>query len=240
MALLEVYADVGCPFTHVGLAWVVERRRRLGREDLAVHVRSWPLELVNGRPLDPATVADHVRELRQQVAPDLFGGFDPAAFPTTTLPALALAASAYDRGLGVGESVSLALRHALFEEGRDVSDPDVLGEVARAHGLEAPAATRRRCAASGTRAGRAGSGARPISTAGPTTSSAHHSTSGATPRATCRSTARWNCSTLSSPTAWGSHRPRRPPERPAPRTYGHAAARAAACGRPDQRRATAG
>ena len=136
MALLEVYADVGCPFTHVGLAWVVERRRRLGREDLAVHVRSWPLELVNGRPLDPATVADHVRELRQQVAPDLFGGFDPAAFPTTTLPALALAASAYDRGLGVGESVSLALRHALFEEGRDVSDPDVLGEVARAHGLE--------------------------------------------------------------------------------------------------------
>ncbi|MGO9458137.1 MAG: DsbA family protein [Acidimicrobiales bacterium] len=136
MALLEVYADVGCPFTHVGLAWVVERRRRLGREDLAVHVRSWPLELVNGRPLDPAAVADHVRELRQQVTPDLFCGFDPAAFPATTLPALALAASAYERGLGVGEAVSLDLRRALFEEGRDVSDPDVLDEVARAHGLE--------------------------------------------------------------------------------------------------------
>jgi predicted DsbA family dithiol-disulfide isomerase len=135
VALLEMYADVWCPFTHVGLAWVVERRRRLGRDDLAVRVRSWPLELVNGRPLDPVTVADHVRELRQQVAPDLFRGFDPATFPTTTLPALALAASAYDRGLAVGEAVSLDLRRALFEEGRDVSDPDVLGEVTRAHGL---------------------------------------------------------------------------------------------------------
>jgi predicted DsbA family dithiol-disulfide isomerase len=135
VALLEVYADVWCPFTHVGLTWVRSRRTRLGRDDLAVHVRSWPLELVNGRPLDPSAVAEHVRELREQVSPGLFSGFDPATFPTTTLPALALAAAAYEHGLDLGWTVSLALRQALFEEGRDISDLRVLDEVARAHGL---------------------------------------------------------------------------------------------------------
>ncbi len=31
--------------------------------------------------------------------------------------------------------VSLALRDALFEEGRDVSDPSVLAAIARTHGI---------------------------------------------------------------------------------------------------------
>lgn len=61
---------------------------------MAVRVCSWPLELVNGTPLDPGEVAGHVRDLRAQVAPDLFARFDPATLPRTTLPALALAAAA--------------------------------------------------------------------------------------------------------------------------------------------------
>jgi len=134
--VIEVYADIWCPFTHVGLRTVVRRRTELGRGDLAIRVRSWPLELVNGAPMDVESTAAHIAELREQVAPDLFSGFDPRTFPRTTLPALGLAAQAYKEDGETGEAVSLALRDALFEEGRDISRPDVLAELARAHGIE--------------------------------------------------------------------------------------------------------
>jgi predicted DsbA family dithiol-disulfide isomerase len=98
-------------------------------------VRAWPLELVNGSPLDPRATAEHVDALRAQVAPDLFAGFDAEHFPRTSLPALALAAAAYRRSDAIGEAVSLALRDAIFEEGRDISCPDVLADVASAHGI---------------------------------------------------------------------------------------------------------
>ncbi len=140
MAVIEVYADIWCPFAHVGLGAVVRRRKEMGRGEEGLRVRAWPLELVNGAPMDPATTAEHVRDLRDQVAPDLFTGFDPAHFPPTTLPALALVTAAYGQGDGTGEAVSLALRHALFEEGRDISNPDVLDGMAEAHGVTAPSA----------------------------------------------------------------------------------------------------
>jgi 2-hydroxychromene-2-carboxylate isomerase len=129
-ATIEVFADVRCPFTHVGLRRLVERRKAAGRFDVRLWVRAWPLELVNGEPLDPALIQDEVDELRRQVAPDLFRGFRPDSFPTTSLPALGLAASAYQLNADLGERVSLALRSALFEQGRDISDPAVLAEVA--------------------------------------------------------------------------------------------------------------
>ena len=67
---------------------------------------------------------------RAQVAPDLFRGFEPAQFPSSSLPALALASGAYWQGVAQGEAVSLALRVALFEEGLDISDPAVLATIA--------------------------------------------------------------------------------------------------------------
>ncbi len=73
--------------------------------------------------------------MREQVAPDLFTGFDPTQFPETSLPAMALAAAAYRHSDWLGERVSLALRHALFEEGLNISDADVLADIADAHHL---------------------------------------------------------------------------------------------------------
>ncbi len=139
-AEIEVFADVACPFTHVGLRRFVERRDRGDVALIRLRVRSWPLEIVNGEPLDPGFVADEVDEIRAQVAPDLFGGFDPHAFPVTSMPALALAAAAYDVDLITGEAVSLALRDLLFEQGRDIADADVLAGVAERHGVDFAAA----------------------------------------------------------------------------------------------------
>ena len=126
MAIIEVFADVSCPYAHVGIRRFVQHRQAIGRPDLILRVRAWPLELVNGRPLDAGHVADVIDDLRTQVSPDLFAGFDPDAFPSTTLPALELVNDAYDIGLTSGERASLKVRHALFEGGRDISDPAVL------------------------------------------------------------------------------------------------------------------
>ena len=53
-------------------------------------MRAWPLELVNGAPMDVDKTARNVPCLREQLGLALFNGFDPDNFPTTTLPALAL------------------------------------------------------------------------------------------------------------------------------------------------------
>ena len=134
-SVIEVFADVWCPFTHVGLRLVADRRALLGRREPAMWVRAWPLELVNGRPMDPGAAAANVHQLRAQVAPGLFTGFREDHFPRSTLPALALAARAHRRDPAAGELVSLALREALFERGEDISDPAVLADLAADAGL---------------------------------------------------------------------------------------------------------
>ena len=138
MTTIEVFADVACPFTHVGLRRLVERRGELGRTDVRLRVRAWPLEVVNGEPLDPAFIEEEVDDIRAQVAPDLFTGFRRDAFPASTLPALALTHAAYATADEVGERVALRLRELLFEEGTDVADPDVLAAVAAEAGVSGP------------------------------------------------------------------------------------------------------
>jgi len=127
---VTVFADVGCPFAHVGLLRFVRRRHERGRDDVALRIRAWPLEIVNGRPLDGAFVAEEVADIRAQVTPDLFGGFVEGAFPQTSMPAFALTAAAYRKDLATGEAVGLGVRELLFEQGRDVSDAEVLAELA--------------------------------------------------------------------------------------------------------------
>jgi predicted DsbA family dithiol-disulfide isomerase len=135
--VIEVFADIGCPFTHVGLRRLAAYREQVGREAVKLRVRAWPLEVVNGEPLDPGFVAEEVESLRETVAGDLFVGFRPGAFPATSIPALALANAAYARDLETGEAVSLHLRNLLFEQGVDVGDLDVLAEVGRTFDVSA-------------------------------------------------------------------------------------------------------
>lgn len=136
--VVEVFADVTCPFAHVSLRRFVEQRRRAGADGVHLRVRAWPLELVNGEPLGAEKVAEEIVDLRSQVAADLFDGFDPGAWPSTTIGPLAVATSAYAQGVGVGEAVNLALRDALFELGRPIADPEVLAAIAAEHGVEVP------------------------------------------------------------------------------------------------------
>ena len=144
MTVVEVYADVACPFTHVGLRRFVEQRAELGRGDVTLWVRAWPLEIVNNEPLDPHFIAEEVDDIREQVAPTLFAGFVEGSFPASSLPALTLAAAAYGQDLAAGERVSLALRDLLFERGVDIADAEVLGRLAADHDVAVDLADSRR------------------------------------------------------------------------------------------------
>jgi predicted DsbA family dithiol-disulfide isomerase len=126
---IEVFADITCPFTHVGLRRLVAERDARGSRH-RILVSSWPLELVNDEPLRAAALAPKIASLRRTVAPDLFCGFDPSWFPHSSLPALGLVAAAYRHSAVAGERLSLAVREALFEEGADIADPAVLAAIA--------------------------------------------------------------------------------------------------------------
>ena len=143
-ATVEVFADVTCPFAHVGLRRFVGRREELGLSRPVLHVRAWPLELVDRKPLEASVVAQHVDELREQVAPHLFGGFVPDVVPESSMPALELVAAAYALTDRAGENVSLLVRDALFEQGLDISDPEVLAGIASVHGVRVNTADAKR------------------------------------------------------------------------------------------------
>ncbi|MFM8529074.1 MAG: DsbA family protein [Ilumatobacteraceae bacterium] len=132
---IEVFADIWCPFAHVGLRTVVAERASRGRNDMPLIVRAWPLELVNNAPMNPAKTTDHVHHLREQLVPDLFANFDPQNFPHSTLPALALVWRAYRVSNNLGEIASLAVRDELFEHGRNIADPSVLSDLGARLGI---------------------------------------------------------------------------------------------------------
>ena len=137
MRTVEVFADVLCPFTHVGLHTLVDRRTDRQLVQPRLRIRAWPLELVNGAPLDPQHIDAEIAALRASVRPDLFSGFSVEKFPSTSMPAFALTAAADRTGDPVTvEQVGMALRDALFEEGIDIGQPGNVAAIAARFGLE--------------------------------------------------------------------------------------------------------
>jgi predicted DsbA family dithiol-disulfide isomerase len=136
MSTVEVFADVLCPFTHVGLHTLIDRRTDRGLSEPLLRMRAWPLELINGAPLDPEHIAAEIIALRTSVRPDLFEGFSVDTFPNTSMAAFALTAAADRTGdPELIENVGMALRDAVFEQGLDIGRPEVAQAVADRFGL---------------------------------------------------------------------------------------------------------
>jgi predicted DsbA family dithiol-disulfide isomerase len=136
MRTVEVFADVLCPFTHVGLHTLVDRRTQRGLTEPRLRLRAWPLELVNGAPLDPQHIDAEITALRASVRPDLFAGFCVDSFPSTSMAAFALTTAADRTGdPGTVEDVGMALRDAVFEEGVDIGRPENVAPIAARFGL---------------------------------------------------------------------------------------------------------
>lgn len=137
MSTLEVFADILCPFTHVGLHTVIDRRTARGLTEPRLRIRAWPLELVNGAPLDAHHIGAEIAALRTSVRPDLFTGFAEETFPRTSMAGFALTAAADSTGdAALVEDVGMALRDAVFEQGLDIGHADVVAPIAARFGLE--------------------------------------------------------------------------------------------------------
>ncbi len=148
--MIEVFADVWCPFAYVGL-YLVRRRLDAGAPGLALRSRAWPLELVDGAPMDVAKTARNIADLRGQLGVDLFNGFNPDTFPSTTLPALAVIEAAERSDAALGERAAFRLREALFEDGADIGRPDVVAAVAAELGVTVSRRTSRPSSTIGSR-----------------------------------------------------------------------------------------
>lgn len=137
-ATIEVFADISCPFTHVGLK-VIAAEIQAANMPVQLQIRAWPLEWVNGSPLEAAGVAEKVAALSLQLdIGGAFDGFHPDDWPNTTIPALNLVDAAYQRDAATGFAVSVRLRNVLFEEGGNVADNHVLADVADEFALSKP------------------------------------------------------------------------------------------------------
>lgn len=135
---IEVFADITCPFTHVGLRRIIQERTNRGRHTPRLKVRAWPLELVNGQPFEASAIVEKAAALREQVAPGLFSNINPDSWPASSRAALGLVAAAYRIDAESGEQMSLRLRDALFEHGQDISDPLILKEIGDSLGVGTP------------------------------------------------------------------------------------------------------
>ena len=93
-----------------------------------------------GSPLDVDGVATKAAALEAELGVDDFSGFRRDRWPDTTLPALNLADAAYQRDAATGLAVSLLLRKLLFEEGQDISDQQILAQIADDFALPTPSA----------------------------------------------------------------------------------------------------
>jgi predicted DsbA family dithiol-disulfide isomerase len=130
---LVVYGDIACPWSHLCVHGLRQARRRLGLDgDVDLDLRSFPLELFNGRPTPKRTLDAEI---------PVVGALDPSAgwqmwqgfeheYPVTTMPALEAVQAAKEQGLRASEELGRALRHAFFAESRTVSLIPVIVEVA--------------------------------------------------------------------------------------------------------------
>ena len=132
--MIEIYADLWCPFAHVGLRAAAQIRDELS-PDTALVIHAWPLELINGTPLDTDKTTANIEALRSSVAPELFAGFKSRNFPLSTLQGLALIEAANEIDVHLGERIGLGLRNLLFEHGVKIDNPELLAGIARQNGL---------------------------------------------------------------------------------------------------------
>ena len=137
MRTVEVFADVLARSPTSGLHTLIDRRTHRGHNEPRLRIRAWPLELINGKPLDPHHIGAEITALRESVRPDLFTGFSVDTFPSTSMAAFALTAAADRTGDPVLiEEVGMALRDAVFEQGLDIGRPEMVAPIAASFGLE--------------------------------------------------------------------------------------------------------
>ena len=145
---LEVASDVVCPWCYIGKRRLEKALAELG-EDYDVKVEWLPFQLNPGMPAEGLPRAEYRKAkfgsvergqaLDARVAKE--GEGEGIAFAFERMQRTPSTISAHQlvdlaQGQGKGNAVVDALFRAYFEEARDVGDPAVLADIARAAGVE--------------------------------------------------------------------------------------------------------
>jgi len=131
---IQVWSDLGCPWSHVVVWRLWDARRRLGLEDsIRFDHHAFPLELFNSEPTPrPEREADG--RIAAQLAPR--AGWQPWSAPDHAWPASLLlpmeaVLAAKAQSLAASEELDRGLRRAFWAESRCISLRHVILEVAR-------------------------------------------------------------------------------------------------------------
>lgn len=130
---IVVWSDIACPWATAAVYHLHATRARLGLEGaVTLDHRAFPLELFNRRPT-PKAIVDAEIPVVGAIAPDF--GFclwtgPESGYPNTVLLALEAVQAAKEQSLAASDRLDLALRRALFSEGRHVGLRHVVLDVA--------------------------------------------------------------------------------------------------------------
>ena len=130
---IQVWSDLGCPWSHVVVWRLHDARRRLGLEaKVAFDHHAFPLELFNSEPT-PRWHIDVEAPVAQTLAPR--AGWQPwsapdSTWPVTLLPPMEAVQAAKLQSLEASAALDRGLRQALYGESRCISLRHVILEVA--------------------------------------------------------------------------------------------------------------
>ena len=130
---IQVWSDLGCPWSHVVVWRLHDARRRLGLEEqVRLDHHAFPLELFNSEPT-PRWHIDVEAPVARQLAPR--AGWQSwsapdSTWPVTLLPPMEAVQAAKLQSLTASEALDRGLRRALYGESRCISLRHVILEVA--------------------------------------------------------------------------------------------------------------
>ena len=132
---IMLWGDVICPWATLAVVRLHEARHRLGLDDdVAIDLRSFPLELFNGSTT-PRLIVDAEIAAVGALAPSfgwqIWQG-DLETYPGTVLLALEAVQAAMAQSLRASEQLDLGLRRAFFAESRNVGSRHDILDVAKA------------------------------------------------------------------------------------------------------------
>jgi predicted DsbA family dithiol-disulfide isomerase len=130
---IQVWSDLGCPWSHVVVWRLWDARRRVGLEKrVRFDHHAFPLELFNSEPT-PRWHIDVEAPVAQQLAPragwQAWSAPD-STWPVTLLPPMEAVQAAKLQSLAASEALDRGLRRALYGESRCISLRHVILEVA--------------------------------------------------------------------------------------------------------------
>ncbi len=140
---IVVFADLGCPWAHVGIHRLQTARTRL-ESSISIDVRVFPLEIINAQPTPFRGLQNEIpalAEMEPDAGWELWAG-DATTWPVTTLLPMEAVEAAKEQGLDTSAKLDHALRRALFGESRCISMRHVILDVAAScDDLDVPALT---------------------------------------------------------------------------------------------------